>query len=276
MPTFDRFPLLGLRLKELGEELERSFLSTNSPPLGLSSWSRNLLARARAGLEANWIESERSTPVRYTPYLRGVRVPFVFEGRLNAHQIAENAAEPEFRWLWKRELAGEWGRRNPAAARRAAGGGRPCRISGNQGRRGPGFSRTTRAASSSSPHRTLPPPGMGSRAWSGKGSVCRCTSTGIFYFTSSRTTALPLSLVKPAAGRPPRYLRFCFGSLLLDLNKEYSCRITQLRWRCILDGVSFGITCYFPTRKVPNFYKEDAKGVDFVLFLPVSEGGGLG
>ena len=51
MPTFDRFPLLGLRLEELGEELERSFLSTNSPPLGLSSWSRNLLARARAGHE---------------------------------------------------------------------------------------------------------------------------------------------------------------------------------------------------------------------------------
>ncbi|MQL92710.1 hypothetical protein Taro_025339, partial [Colocasia esculenta] len=40
-----------LRLEELGEELERSFLSTNSPPLGLSSWSRNLLARARAGHE---------------------------------------------------------------------------------------------------------------------------------------------------------------------------------------------------------------------------------
>ncbi|MQL78432.1 hypothetical protein Taro_010871 [Colocasia esculenta] len=39
----------GLRLEELGEELERSFLSTNSPPLGLSSWSRNLLARDRAG-----------------------------------------------------------------------------------------------------------------------------------------------------------------------------------------------------------------------------------
>ncbi|MQL92962.1 hypothetical protein Taro_025603 [Colocasia esculenta] len=51
MPTFDRFPLLGLRLEELGEELERSFLSTNSPPLGLSSWFRNLLARARAGHE---------------------------------------------------------------------------------------------------------------------------------------------------------------------------------------------------------------------------------
>ncbi|MQL95102.1 hypothetical protein Taro_027768 [Colocasia esculenta] len=34
----------GLRIEELGEELERSFLSTNSPPLGLSSWSRNLLA----------------------------------------------------------------------------------------------------------------------------------------------------------------------------------------------------------------------------------------
>ena len=51
MPTFDRFPLLGLRLEELGEELERSFLSTNSPPLGLSSWSRNLLAQARAGHE---------------------------------------------------------------------------------------------------------------------------------------------------------------------------------------------------------------------------------
>ncbi|MQM18964.1 hypothetical protein Taro_051965 [Colocasia esculenta] len=42
---------VGLRLEELGEELERSFLSTNSPPLGLSSWSRNLLARARAGHE---------------------------------------------------------------------------------------------------------------------------------------------------------------------------------------------------------------------------------
>ncbi|MQM21047.1 hypothetical protein Taro_054077, partial [Colocasia esculenta] len=40
-----------LRLEELREELERSFLSTNSPPLGLSSWSRNLLARARAGHE---------------------------------------------------------------------------------------------------------------------------------------------------------------------------------------------------------------------------------
>ncbi|MQM16823.1 hypothetical protein Taro_049784, partial [Colocasia esculenta] len=40
-----------LRLEELGEELERSFLSTNSPPLGLSSWSRNLLARARTGHE---------------------------------------------------------------------------------------------------------------------------------------------------------------------------------------------------------------------------------
>ncbi|MQM04732.1 hypothetical protein Taro_037536 [Colocasia esculenta] len=40
----------GLRLEELGEELERSFLSTNSPPLVLSSWSRNLLARgAEAG-----------------------------------------------------------------------------------------------------------------------------------------------------------------------------------------------------------------------------------
>ena len=33
------------------EELERSFLSTNYPPLVISSWSRNLLARARAGHE---------------------------------------------------------------------------------------------------------------------------------------------------------------------------------------------------------------------------------
>ncbi|MQM06885.1 hypothetical protein Taro_039716 [Colocasia esculenta] len=41
----------GLRLEELEEELEGSFLSTNSPPLDLSSWSKNLLARARAGHE---------------------------------------------------------------------------------------------------------------------------------------------------------------------------------------------------------------------------------
>ncbi|MQM09296.1 hypothetical protein Taro_042165, partial [Colocasia esculenta] len=36
-------------LEELGEELGRSLFSTNSPPLGLPSWSSNLLARARAG-----------------------------------------------------------------------------------------------------------------------------------------------------------------------------------------------------------------------------------
>ncbi|MQL96653.1 hypothetical protein Taro_029330 [Colocasia esculenta] len=49
----------GFRLEELGEELERSFLSTNSPPLGLSSWSRNLLAQARAGHDGLRLEELR-------------------------------------------------------------------------------------------------------------------------------------------------------------------------------------------------------------------------
>ncbi|MQM14670.1 hypothetical protein Taro_047605 [Colocasia esculenta] len=102
MPTFDRFPLLGLRLEELREELERSFLSTNSPPLGLSSWSRNLLARARAGYEClregcymllalclhedqnaeslptfeTWRNSPKSVPRRLThPFYKGLASP---------------------------------------------------------------------------------------------------------------------------------------------------------------------------------------------------------
>ncbi|MQL77087.1 hypothetical protein Taro_009487 [Colocasia esculenta] len=39
----------GFEDEELGKKLERSFLPIISPPLGLSSWSSNLLARARAG-----------------------------------------------------------------------------------------------------------------------------------------------------------------------------------------------------------------------------------
>ncbi|MQM06010.1 hypothetical protein Taro_038828, partial [Colocasia esculenta] len=59
-----------LRLEELGEELERSFLSTKSPPLGLSSWSRNLLARARTGHEG----------------LREVNDPFSLVASTDSHQ----------------------------------------------------------------------------------------------------------------------------------------------------------------------------------------------
>ncbi|MQL69076.1 hypothetical protein Taro_001361 [Colocasia esculenta] len=39
MPTFGRFPLLGLELKEREREPERDFFPRNSLLLGLSSWS---------------------------------------------------------------------------------------------------------------------------------------------------------------------------------------------------------------------------------------------
>ncbi|MQL93526.1 hypothetical protein Taro_026173 [Colocasia esculenta] len=42
---------MGFEGEELRKKLGRSFLPTISPPLGLSSWSSNLLARARAGNE---------------------------------------------------------------------------------------------------------------------------------------------------------------------------------------------------------------------------------
>ncbi|MQM20155.1 hypothetical protein Taro_053170 [Colocasia esculenta] len=45
MPTFGDFSLQWLEREELGEECKSSSFSTISPPLDLSSWSNNLLAR---------------------------------------------------------------------------------------------------------------------------------------------------------------------------------------------------------------------------------------